>query len=479
MDNTDLWQIKEEFTNKIHNDFMEYSTGINKEEILMIDDQGLKSPTTKSSSNDTEQTIVSILCKIINEEIIDFEKYVIECSFLKNSTSFSINYDKKRKQFSKKTIFINLGEESVPIIFTEIDLEMYKFKEFNNENKFKVTYLKPNSIVQHDNDTYVTWFKNSSNENKFYDILKVTLWEKEIDLVVNDEECPSSSSSSSSLSESASLILETEGNSQIDIVSDYIEKKTGNFTEDNLYDSTIFDELFYKKTNGNIENLIDIVEKNKNTVDFLYLNVNIKINVVSLQHLKNKYGLLAEEIYPFSKINMDIGVNNRFFRNKLYKKILSKDICYWMINEYEKKIAQVVNENISSKIDIDSMPGVLSYIFFVSNLWFEEIKEVFDIKHLRLNLTDLYIDKYNNNNNKYNNYYKESFLILNISLSNIDTYNGGKISLLNNMLMPFDEDNISLEQGDLLLTNNKKKIKLTPIEQGDLYILTIISEIIY
>ena len=150
-----------------------------------------------------------------------------------------------------------------------------------------------------------------------------------------------------------------------------------------------------------------------------------------------------------------------------------------MINEYEKKIAQVVNENISSKIDIDSMPGVLSYIFFVSNLWFEEIKEVFDIKHLRLNLTDLYIDKYNNNNNKYNNYYKESFLILNISLSNIDTYNGGKISLLNNMLMPFDEDNISLEQGDLLLTNNKKKIKLTPIEQGDLYILTIISEIIY
>jgi hypothetical protein len=447
MVDTDLWYLKEDCIDKFCGEFADYSCNINKEETLFINGK----PT-----NILENIVVAFLYKIMDMADLDFRKYKLEYDFIKNSTSFAVNYNKKNKQFSKGSILLNLEKERFPVVFTEIDLETYKFKEYPDENKFKIVYLEPYHAIQHDDDKYFTWFGNSSNKCHFYNVLKITLWEK------TKEE------------------VEVDTVDKIENTSCHcIEKKSGDFIEDNLYDTSIFEELFYKKSNGNVKALIEMIEKYKNVHDFLFLNINVKKNIVSLQHLKNKYGLLAEEIYPFSKVNVDINNNSRFYRNKLFKKILSNDVCYWMINEYERKMAQVVKENIPSRLNLNDIPGVLSYIFFVSNLWFEEIKELFDIKELRLNIIDLYLNKYNNTNVDYINSDKPSFLVLNVCLSNLDTYVGGNISLFNNMFIACDEDSVILEQGDMLLTNSKKKIKLSPIESGDIYILTIVSEIIY
>ena len=493
-----FWKIKDEFAEYVRDSYNQYCSKINKQDTNIIGEEMIY---------DIEKIIVSILCNLEADSMLD--DFYLECSFLPNSDSFAINYNKKQKRFSKMSVLINLSvdPEPVPIILTNIDTDAYKFKDYKYNNLFNVAYLKPYSIIQHDNDKYFVWFNNPSNPNDFYDVLKITLWSTPLNIInrtpggrpvqcsratllVNElyqaplfEGRPDSNlhgckqdNASLSIDESSQENL-TKRMLQENI--EYIEKYMGKYVEDDLYESGIFDEIFYKKTNRNLENLVGVIKKNKDCADYMELMVSTQKNIVSLNYLKNKYGLLAEEIYPFTKINMDINADNRFYRQKLYKNILSKDVCYWIINEYEKTILKHANEKIKTMLNIDYIPGVLNFLFFISNLWFEEIKAEFGINQLRLNLTDIYVNKYNNNNN-YINSIKDSFLCLNICLSTPNTYSGGEFGFYNNMMVPYyNDDIINFEQGDMLLHNNKKKIKLMPIKNGNVYFLTLVSEIIY
>jgi len=450
-----FWKIKDEFAESVRDSYNQYCSRINKQDTNIIGEEMIY---------DIERIIVSILCNLEEDSILD--DFYLECSFLPNSDSFAINYNKKQKRFSKMSVLINLSvdPEPVPILLTNIDTDAYKFKDYKYNNIFNVAYLKPYSIIQHDNDKYFVWFNNPSNPNDFYDVLKITLWSKEDNTSLSIDESSQENLTKRMLQENI----------------EYIEKYVGEYAEDELYDSGIFDEIFYKKTNRNLENLVGVIKKNKDCADYMELMVSTKKNSVSLNYLKNKYGLLAEEIYPFTKNNMDINADNRFYRQKLYKNILSKDVCYWIINEYEKTILKHANEKIITMLNIDYIPGVLNFLVFISNLWFGEIKEAFGINHLRLNLTDIYVNKYDNNNSNYINSIKESFLCLNICLSSPNTYSGGEFGFYNNMMVPYDnDDKINFEQGDMLVHNNKKKIKLMPIKNGNVYFLTLVSEIIY
>jgi hypothetical protein len=451
---TGFWKIKDEFAEYVRDSYSQYCSKINKQDTNIIGEEMIY---------DIEKIIVSILSNLEADSMLD--DFYLECSFLPNSDSFAINYNKKQKRFSKMSVLINLSvdPEPVPIILTNIDTDAYKFKDYKYNNIFNVAYLKPYSIIQHDNDKYFVWFNNPSNPNDFYDVLKITLWCKQDNASLSIDESSQENLTKRMLQENI----------------EYIEKYMGKYVEDDLYESGIFDEIFYKKTNRNLENLVGVIKKNKDCADYMELMVSTKKNIVSLNYLKNKYGLLAEEIYPFTKINMDINADNRFYRQKLYKNILSKEVCYWIINEYEKTILKHANEKIKTMLNIDYIPGVLNFLFFISNLWFEEIKAEFGINQLRLNLTDIYVNKYNNNNN-YINSIKDSFLCLNICLSTPNTYSGGEFGFYNNMMVPYyNDDIINFEQGDMLLHNNKKKIKLMPIKNGNVYFLTLVSEIIY
>jgi len=445
MDNN-IWYLKDESIEDIN----EYFINIQKENIDIIDG--------KKSFSNIEKYIIGIFEKIINEKI-NFNNFYIECSLLPNSSNFIINYNNKQKKYSSKSILFNFEKETVPVIFTEIDMEKYKFKEFEDENKFKICYMKSNSIIENKNDNFFGVLKNDITiSNQYYKILKIVLWEKEIN---NDE-----------------IINDNLKNYHFE---DLIEKKVCNCIEDNFFENTIIDDIFYKKNYENSKNFTDIIEKNKNNCEILYLNINIKNNDITLNFLKNKYGILAEEIYPFSKINMDISIYNRFYRNKLCKNILSKDVCYWIINEYEKMIEKYndENENIETMIDIENFPSILNFLFFITSLWFNKIKELFDIEKININIVKVYIKKYNNNNFYYNNIESNMFLNLNICLSNTCINNQGNIIFFDNLGYDIEDDTSNLEQSDLIISNSKKNIKISPIEEGNIYILTIITDIIY
>jgi hypothetical protein len=57
------------------------------------------------------------------------------------------------------------------------------------------------------------------------------------------------------------------------------------------------------------------------------------------------------DIYPFINKNSDILIDvkkNRFNRNKIIQSVLSKNVCYWIINECEKILNAEENKNNNS-----------------------------------------------------------------------------------------------------------------------------------
>jgi len=312
-------------------------------------------------------------------EIIDF-------------SSNKMNVDYVKKKYPLLSIIIPSGQ----CIFTEITLDMYKYKNISNKNTIYV--------INPEENTYVLF-----DSSKFY---------------------------------------------------------CGKGTKINVYeevdDNNIYNSLYIITEKSLIES-----ESNINLKKIMYDQINFVLNPGKLSNSYNEnnysklyetYGSIVDDLIPYIE-NNQIDTTNRFNRMKVVKNVISKDVCFWIINECEKQQwvdCKYLNYPIC--VSIEKIPGVLNYVLYTLNYWITHIKSLYEM-NVKLNVKDIFIAKNNNSQKRIEKMNDDAFIVLNIQLDN-----------MNNSII-YNNDSIQLEQGDMIVYN-----KTTLREKCNNYVLVIMID---
>ena len=379
--------------------------------------------------------------------IFDENKYTIEFSLETETQKFSIEYNRKTKSYPELTVIIFLEEIKYnPLILTNIDLDSYKYKDIKTENNFYCIIPEKNTQIVFDSSKYYGFYMTS--ENKF---LKINVRGKvtdKIDIYIPIEE-------------------NAEKNKyEFKIIPRRLEEKEKTVVYKNMVGILLYED------NKNIDMLDKIFSE---TCSGLIKIINTTQNFVDLEYLQENFGELAQDLFLYINLQTDICdiSGNRFANNKIITNVLSKDVCYWIINESEKIDWETSKyTNFPTYLTLDKIPSVLNFILFISNYWFTEIKKMFQCETLNFNIVDAFVSKYtkceiDNIKTKDN-----VFLTLSIALNDELDYKEGAIV--------FDDvdEKIIIHQGDMLIYTGKKSRTKGSVSDGVKYILVLLIEII-
>jgi hypothetical protein len=316
--------------------------------------------------------------------------------------SNKMNIDYVKKKYPIISIMIPKGQ----CIFTEIDMEMYKFKNILNENIFYIVNPIENKFG------YVVF-----DSSKFY---------------------------------------------------------VGEGTKINIWDEDVFHLESVKTDVQNVEPTLILFDTNKMNLDFkkiIYSPVNIENKNTFIKvfnhYIKNdytklyeKYGTIIDDLIPYIE-NRNLEVGNRFNRIKVIEKVLSKDVCYWIMNECEKHHwVECKHSNYSSCINIENIPCVLNYVLYASNYWVTHIKGIYDME-VDLNIKEIFIAKDGivQKRDKKND---DAFIIFNIQLNETT------------IPLNYNNDTFLLNQGDMIVYNKK-----TMRDRGNNMVLVLMIDFFY
>jgi hypothetical protein len=428
---------------KIENSITDFSNILQEDKIYNFDKDTLCPKTLE-----LEKYIYDIVKFHSNNKNISLNKnnHFIEYSLCKQSNVLNIEYNKKNKKFPLFSIICNTFDntENDYFLFTDINIENYKYKEIPEENNLIICIPGRNTNIVFDGSKYYGLIKNSNNS-----YLKINVWE---DTPVNNRN-------------------NTNNFDNTQVFDSNIFIENNKITCEKINSENIVEKILYENTDIAVNTFKTIIEKHNNSN--IIIIKNRKNQNIDYELMHEKYGDLTEDIFPFLNNDIDIQDNNRFNRNKIVKSTLSKDVCYWIINESEKKkFEDSPFKNYNTYLNIEQIPSVLNYILFVTNIWFYEIKNRYSINtELYLNIKNIFITKqtkYQGEN--INKNIDDDFFTINIQLNDTNDYTGGEIVFENN-------DTISLEQGDMLIYNGKKLRSKENIKTGFKYTLVLMIDL--
>lgn len=379
------------------------------------------------------------------------DQYTIEFSLLNNLDSFKIDYYKKAKTYPVFSIILFLDESSNPIIFTEIDIESYKYKEIKDENT--VICVKPgkNTQVVFDSSKYYGIYKTNDNIINT-PILKINI----LNTQMND------------------IPMYISSKNDYEYISLNITPIENHSNHETLVYKNIIHSFLYEEPKKIfvLDNILLKYPENSQII----INNTIK-NYNDIEYLLQKYGEIANDIYPFVNENVDLSIidfeKNRFYKNKIFQKMLSQDVCYWIINECEKLQWETSKyQNYNTYLNIEKIPSIMNFLLFVSNFWLIEIKNIYDCKNVTFCINDIFVSKFTKEKINNNQNHDNSFLTMNIYLNDTVDYKDGEIIFEN------DNEKIEIYQSDCLIYNGKKKRTVGSVSDGVKYVLVLMIDII-
>jgi hypothetical protein len=266
-----------------------------------------------------------------------------------NFTSTKMNIDKNH--------FMTIMIPKKQCIFTEIDINGYKFKNIPDENMFYIIHPLENTYVVFDS-------------SRFYvgEGIKINIYHENIE--------------------------------EIESQKDYEETDCQKIHIQEI-------ELDEFKMSIDLKNII------YKTITITGPHGKIINSYKKDYILYEKYGAIADELKPYIE-NTPLQEGNRFLRMKVIENVLSQDVCHWIIHESEKQIwSDCVHTNYSSCISIEKIPAVLNFVLYACHYWLAEVKRIYDIE-MMLNIKEIFVSKNTRNQIKTND---NAFIILNIQLN--------------------------------------------------------------
>ena len=420
-----------------------------------------------------------------NEHFIEFW---FKNTIFKNSDNYahninSFHYDcdenerkLNNKQFKPLLSCVNyFNDNEFPLLLTEIDLEEYKFKKFENKSNIQIIFPKKNKQFTFDGTKYhgvVDIFNNLNNDTdtefERY-MLAINLWNKKplnIDYYKN-------TSSAEFCKEDKIVTIESNN-----IIKELV-------LENNVLDFGFYEKMLYNKQKFVIPQEISELVKNEMTInndniEFNNFKITYKSGDNSITEKKSNFSNMVKDINVINtidnsnnKIDIQDVLYNRFIQRFNYNKLFSNNVCEWIIfesEEYAKNNGGWTtrrHENYpTTDIPVEKIKNIFNFVLFSFTDIFNKIKKSYCFtEEVLFNIKDLFIVKYDEQmQNKLEMHHDGSFLSINILLSDPKDFEGGG-TYFNDGLTVF------LEQGDVLVHSGKVKHSGLPVTKGTRYIM--------
>ena len=367
-----------------------------------------------------------------------------------------------------------LNDNLCPTIITNIDMEMYKFKEFENQKELFLSIPKCNNQITFDGKYFhgSTLLTDNNKEESRY-IIAINLWDKR---PTNVEYYISNTNTNTNTDTNLDTIFVKEDQCvSIEKINDLDQYKTINVCKKTM-NYNLYEDILYtgdEKACYRFKELIKNIEEEKNiyTAYKFVLDTTIEKKQMDMQ-LKNKYGDIVDDINEIMNETIKLKYN-RFLQRFHYTKVYTPDICHFIINESERYAEN--NGGWTTKrhdnypttdLPVEKIASIFGLVLQTMNTIVIKVKNSFGLHDdIIINIQDLFVVKYKDSEQNYLDMHNDgSFLSFNILLSDTTEFEGGGT---------YFDDGLTayLEQGDILIHSSRIKHAGLPITKGTRYLL--------
>ena len=355
------------------------------------------------------------------------------------------------------------NENPCPTIITNIDLDDYKYKEFEKQTDLFLSMPKTNKQITFDGHYFhgsTLFTKDDAHKSRY--IIAINLWDKK-PINVDYYSAEETNFDNFGKSEAQFTLELQENNTSVINVSKNILNY--NFYEDILYNKNELACSMFHKLISEIS-----LEQNSSSYRFI-LDNTLEKKELELK-LKNAYGDIINDINQIMNETIQLKYN-RFLQRFQYTQVYTPDICRFIINECEKYAQN--NGGWTTKrhhnypttdLPVEKIVTIFGIILETMKTIVAKIKKSYCLDDkIIVNFRDLFVVKYTDNaQNHLDMHHDGSFLSFNILLSDQNDFEGGGTY--------FDDGLISyLEQGDVLIHSSRIKHAGLPITKGTRYLL--------
>ena len=400
-------------------------------------------------------------CKQFN--INNHDDYYVQFSWENtfDNTELHLQYHKENEIliFPEYTCLTYLCNNPHPTIITDIDLESYKYKYFNNRKNICLSIPTTNKQIIFDGQSFYGSTSLSPELIKDRFMLIFTVWKhykpENIDFFhLNDNK------------------LSFDKYDRIFTISkDNIPSKDMDIYYDAI-NYNFFNDILYNKKKEACYFFYDLIYKNKiNDANYKFIfNVKDKNEIILL----NKYGDIKND-YNTMIINKKMNTfnHNRFLQRFVYSNIYSVDMCEYIINECEKYVSY--NNGWTTKrhlnypttdINVNIIPSIYNLILHSLQTVLSKIVSSYNLhKDISLDVIDLFVVKYSQHAQNHLEMHRDiSFISFSILLNNNTEFEGGGT---------YFEDGLTtyLKQGELLIHSGFIRHSGLPVTKGVRYLL--------
>ena len=421
---------------------------------------------------------------------LDENKHTIEF-WGKNGTFAGKNYihfDKDETIYKKTgeinqplmTCIIYLNDNIYSTLITELDVNDYKYKKFDEENRLYLSFPKKNTCLCFDGSYLhgmVNIFEELNNiDENDRNVIILNLWDKKIhtlklykgDIDLQDTDSSDSDEEMNNIKRNKSKLFDK--NEEIISLN---KKQCKKILNNDVFNNKFYEDIFFKENYNELFKLKNILFEKLNSKDD-YINKINEYNLYQVYTLDK--GMLKEE-----KLEHDINEvnnNNISYKNRFLQRIkknynyFSTNTCYWLINEIENHI--INNEFVNEKIifiELEEIKSIFNYLLISLGFIKNEIFNFYNIENRNINISKSIVIKQNEiRDNSIEIIDNNSFFIVNIMLNN-NNYDGGNIYFN-------DNTNLLLNKGDTLITCSRVKYNILNLYSGSQYCILIHLDLI-
>lgn len=353
-----------------------------------------------------------------------------------------------------------------PTIITNVDMDCYKYKDFESQTELIVSLPVRNKQITFDGRFFhgsTTLFDNQDIQERY--IIAINFWktkphEVEYYNLNQDSNC----NDNSSFERDESLIILREDNTKICSVN--VCSDTINYS--------LFNDILYNKKTDSCYRFNEFIKTNRGNGYHTFKFILDHSISEEKKHagLKAKYGVIMDDIREISndKINLKY---NRFLQRFSFPKIYSPDMCRYVINECEKYATNNGgwtttrhHKYPTTDLPVDKIPSIFGIILETLKTITSKISISYGLHDdMAIDIKDLFVVKYSHDaQNQLEMHTDGSFISFNILLNESSEFEGGGT---------YFEDGLTsrLEQGDILIHSSKIKHSGLPITSGCRYLL--------
>ena len=472
MDSVHTWKIDNKHNNKEFTLYINNNPELRQRHLLDI---------TKDKYTLLEKFIYDTASFHLNRLNIDsahFDDYYIEfwckSKYDDDDNNIYIDCDQELKKtnnyyfplLSCVTYFTN--NTNTPTFISNIDLDTYKYKNFEKQQSIMLSLPKINKQITFDGHFYHgnVALTEHDDTKELYTIY-INLWNKKpknIEYYIPKYD--------TTLSNKEDIITSFEvdnGTCSIKVSEDIINYK---FINSLMYDKFVdtcyrFDD-FIRNYLGDANNSTFVFEVDK----------SIKRNA-HINKLKNTYGDIIVDYEAIVNEKNEFKYN-RFLQRFLFNNIYSSDVCKYIINECELYAnknggwsSQRHDNYPTTDLPVKDIPSIFGIIAeSLNNTIINKIVSSYNLNNFDsscnnviVDIADLFVVKYTHNaQNSLEMHKDSSFFSFSILLNNNSDFEGGGTY--------FDDGlTVKLNQGDMVIHNSNVKHSGLPITKGVRYIL--------